>query len=150
DYTQSDGRAKNLQVVIVDLVGQSGFPRSIKSVELIEIDGVAIGHDHAVKHHGQAALSEARDLLYFSKNESSFRNKYMLPVLAIDGVCDHRLHRPGEVAVQSIHQYGVDGCTFKQRIRLAESGVDVDFNRVLRGVVLRQSILRRDTVRSGT
>src|SRR5208282_4485117 len=56
NHTQSDRGAENLKVMIVDLVFQPFLSDLIETLKLIEIDGVAVWHNQAVKNHGHPAL----------------------------------------------------------------------------------------------
>jgi hypothetical protein len=39
-----DGGIEDFEIVVVDLIPESGVAHRIETVELVEIDGVAIGH----------------------------------------------------------------------------------------------------------
>src|SRR5258708_8853487 len=75
----------------------------------------------------------------------------MLRVLAEDGIGDHRFNRAGEIAIQAIDQYGVDGGPFKNGIGLTLGRVEVDLSGplgswlsgLLRSVRLRRPGLAR-------
>ncbi len=47
DDAECDRRAEDFEVVVVGLILQPGIADLIETVELVEIDGVAIGHDEA-------------------------------------------------------------------------------------------------------
>ena len=135
---------KICEIVVVDLIFQAGLAHLIETVELVEIDGVPIRHQHPVEGDGEALLSEAGDLLRIAKNERAFRDKHMLAVLAVNGIGDHDLDRPGELAVEPIDQRGVDSCSLEEHKGLAVRGVDVHLRRALlpvRGSGLRSRSL---------
>src|SRR5580704_3616255 len=61
NHTQSYRGTKDLEVVIVDLIFQSFLSDLIQTLELVEIDGVAVWHKQTVKNHGHSPLlAEAR------------------------------------------------------------------------------------------
>jgi len=72
NHTQSDRGAENLKVMIVDLVFQPFLSDLIETLELVEIDGVTIRHNQAVKNHGHPALlAEARPLQSSSPRQNN-------------------------------------------------------------------------------
>ncbi len=99
--------------MVVHLVGEAGGPGLIETVELVEIDGITIGHEHAMETDGQPPLAETRDLLDIAQQKSASGNQHMLSVLAIHGVGDHDFHRPGEIADQPVEQRGIENRAFK-------------------------------------
>ena len=89
NHTQSDRGAENLKVMIVDLVFQPFLSDLIETLELVEIDGVTIRHNQAVKNHGHPALlAEARrsNLLRLAQNNRSLRNDHVLMIVGIQRI----------------------------------------------------------------
>ena len=80
--------------MVVDLVLHAGLADLVETVKLVEIDGVAIRHQHAVEGDGKALLAEAGDLLRIAEDERAFRDQNMLAVLAVDGIRDHHFDWP--------------------------------------------------------
>jgi hypothetical protein len=119
--------------VIVDLILEAGGSGLIETVELVEIDGVSIGHQQAMEGDGEAFLAETTHLLRLTQNERAFRDEKMLSVLAVDRIRDHHLQRPGKLPVQTIDQNRVNGRALEDDIRLAVRGVDVHLRRTLVG-----------------
>src|ERR1700729_1546249 len=52
NHPQSDRRAENLNVVVVDLILEPFLSNLIEALEPVEIDGVAVRHNQTVKNHG--------------------------------------------------------------------------------------------------
>jgi len=92
------------------------------TVELVEIDRVAVGHNQAVKDDGHPPLlAESRrpDLLCFAKDDRSFWDDDVLAVVRIQGIRDKDLDGAGGVAVQAIHQHCVEDRALVYEIGLA-------------------------------
>jgi hypothetical protein len=53
--------------VVVDLVPQAGVADLVESLELVEADGIPVGHEHAMEDDGQACLAEGVHLLGFTE-----------------------------------------------------------------------------------
>ena len=129
--------------MVVDLIFQTGFAHLIETVELVEIDGIPIRHQHPVEDDGKALLAEAGDFLRIAQNESALRDKHMLAVLAVDRIGHHDFDRPGKLAIETVHQGCVDGRTLEEHIGLALGGVDVHLRRTLTHCALRSRTLLR-------
>jgi hypothetical protein len=89
NHTQSYRGTEDLEVVVVDLIFQSFLSDLIQTLELVEIDGVAVWHDQAVKNDGHAALlAEAggSNLLCFAQNNRSLGDDHVLVVVRIQRV----------------------------------------------------------------
>src|SRR2546422_6435520 len=56
NHSQSYRGAKNLKVVVIDLVLQTFLSDLIEALELVEIDGITVRHNQAVKNHGHPPL----------------------------------------------------------------------------------------------
>jgi hypothetical protein len=118
--------------VIVYLVLQPFLPNLVETVELVEVNRVAVRHNHAVEGDGHTALlSESRhtDLLGLPQHDRSVRDKDMLVVVRVDGIRDKHLDRANGIAVQTIHQNRIQRHAFIDDVRLARCGVDVDLRR---------------------
>ena len=77
------------KVVVVDLVFQPFLADLVETVKLVEIDGVTVGHNQAVKYDGHPPLlAEARrsDLLCFAQHDRSFGDDDVLMVVRIQGI----------------------------------------------------------------
>src|SRR5258708_26095705 len=133
DNAQRNRSSEYLDIVVVDLVLEAGGSGLIETVELVEIDGVAVWHQQTVKGDGEALLAEAGNLLHLAEDESAFGDQQVLPVLTVDGVGDHYLQRPGELTIKTVDQYRVDSRALKDDIGLAVCGVDVHLRRTLVG-----------------
>ncbi len=106
----------------------------VEAVELVEIDGVAIGHNQAVKCNGHAPLlAEARrsNLLGFAQNHRSLGDDDVLMIMRIQGIRDKDFDWPYGVSVQAIHQNGVENRAFVDEIRLTDGRINVRFQRPL-------------------
>src|SRR5260370_4072520 len=53
DDAKSNGRAEDLEVVMVDLVFQASFADLVEAVELVKIHGVTVRHNQPVENHSQ-------------------------------------------------------------------------------------------------
>ena len=113
DEAEGDGSTKDLEVVVVDLILEAGRARLIETMKLIEVDTIAIGHEQAVKDHGEPALSKTIDGFDLAEHKTTLRNEDVLSIVGIDGVRNHDLHRTGEVPIQAVDQGGFDYGSFK-------------------------------------
>ena len=109
DDAEGNRRAEDLDIVIVHLVLEAGGPRLIETVELVEVDGVAIRHQQAMKGDGEALLAEAGNLLRIAEDECALGDQHVLAVLAVDRIGDHDFDRSGKFAVEPVNQHSVDG-----------------------------------------
>src|SRR5579885_158190 len=100
--------AKDLHVVVVDLIVQGGGAKLVKSFELVEIDRIPVRHDKAVKEHGEPLLAEGADLIGFAQNLRARRKQDVLPVGGIDIVGDKTVDGAGETPIEPVHEHGVD------------------------------------------
>ena len=88
-HTQSYRGTEDLEVVVVDLIFQSFLSDLIQTLELVEIDGVAVWHNHAVKNDGHSTLlAEARrsNLLCLPQNNRSLGNDDVLVIVRIQRI----------------------------------------------------------------
>jgi hypothetical protein len=75
--------------MVVDLIFQAFFADLVEAVELVEIDGVTIRHNQAVKGDGHAPLlAKARrsNLLRFAQHHRSLGDNDVLVVVRIQGI----------------------------------------------------------------
>ena len=59
--------SEDAEIVVVDLIPQPGVADLVESLELIEADGISVGHEHAMEHDGQTCLAEGVHLFRFSQ-----------------------------------------------------------------------------------
>src|SRR4051812_4230394 len=52
DQANGRGRAERGQIVLIDLVAQSGIANLVESQELVEAVAPTVGHEQAMKGHG--------------------------------------------------------------------------------------------------
>ena len=89
DYAQSNRGTEDLKVVVVDLVFQPFFSDLIEALELVEINGIPVRHNQAVKDHGHSPLlAKARgsNLLCFAQDNGSFGNDDVLMIVRIQRI----------------------------------------------------------------
>lgn len=144
DNTQGNRCSEYFEIMVVDLVLQSFGSGLIESLELVEINRVAIRHDHSVKHNGHAALlpkSCRSDLSGFAEHDGAFRDQHVLAVVRVDRVGNEHFHRSRRVAIEPIHQNCIQRCSLIDHIWFSRCRVNVDFRFML--------VLRRGTGRSG-
>src|SRR6266849_781718 len=104
DDAKSNGRAEDLEVVMVDLVFQAVLTDLVEAVKLVEIHGVTVRHNQPVEDHRQPALAETLHFAVFAQSKGSFGNQDVLAVMGISRVRDHDLDRPREIAIKAIDQ----------------------------------------------
>src|SRR5260370_817192 len=51
--TDGQRHPKDAEVMVVDLIPQPGVADLVEALELIEVDGIPVGHEHALGHDGQ-------------------------------------------------------------------------------------------------
>ena len=76
DGSESADRERNTEdaeIVVIDLVPQAGVADLVEPLELVEADGIAVGHEHAMEHDGQTRLAEGVDFLGFPEKLSNLR-----------------------------------------------------------------------------
>ena len=108
--------------MVVDLILQALLTDLIKALKLIEIDGIAIRHNHAVKFDSQAALlteTIGPDLPRFPQHDRSFRDEDVLMIMRVHRIRNKHLDWPHRIAVKSVHQNGIHGCPFIDDVGLA-------------------------------
>src|ERR1700687_829858 len=54
--------AEDAQVMVVDLIAETRIASLIEPYELVEVDGVAVGHKHPVEDNGKPHLAKGFDL----------------------------------------------------------------------------------------
>ena len=54
--------------MVIDLVPQPGVAGLVEPLELVEADGIAVGHEQPMEHNGQTRLAERVDLLRFTES----------------------------------------------------------------------------------
>src|SRR6266849_9317613 len=69
DDAKSNGRAEDLEVVMVDLVFQASFTDLVQAVKLVEIHGVTVRHNQPVENHRQPALAETLHFAGFAQSK---------------------------------------------------------------------------------
>jgi hypothetical protein len=89
NHTQSDRSTEDFKVVVVHLVLQPFLSDLVEAVELVEIDGVTVRHNQAVKNDGHSPLlAEARrsNLLRFAQDNCSLGDDDVLVVMRIQRI----------------------------------------------------------------
>ena len=76
--------SEDAEIVVVDLIPQPRIADLIEPLELIEADGIAIGHEQAMEHDGQTCLAEGVHLLGFTEQFGACGNQQVLAVVRID------------------------------------------------------------------
>ena len=114
--------AEDLEVVVVDLIFQALLADLVEAVELVEVDGISVRHNHAVEDNGHAALlaeTGGADLLGLAQHDRSLGDEDVLVVVRVDRIRYEHLHRAGGIAVKPIHQHRVQRRSLIDHIRLA-------------------------------
>src|ERR1700691_1296624 len=109
--------------MIVDLVFQPFLSDLIETLELVEIDGVTIRHNQAVKNDGHPALlAEARrsNLLCFAQNNRSLGNDHVLMIVRIQRILDKNFDRSNGISIQTIHENSVENGALVDEIGLTD------------------------------
>jgi hypothetical protein len=68
DCSHCDGYTEDLQVMMVDLIFQSGLADLVQAMKLIQIDRVSVRHDEPMEGNGQAGLAKALNPLRFTQS----------------------------------------------------------------------------------
>jgi len=88
DKTQRDRCAKDLEIVIIDLVLCPFLADLVETVKLVEVHAVAVGHDEAVENHGNAALlaeASSPNFLCLTESDGAIGDEHMLAIMGIEG-----------------------------------------------------------------
>jgi hypothetical protein len=72
--------------MMVHLIAQTRLPDLTQALKLIEVHGIAVRHDEAVKEDRQPFLSERLDFTDFAQNTASLRNKEMASVVGVQAL----------------------------------------------------------------
>ncbi len=134
DNAESDGRAEDLEVMIVYLVLRPLLADLIQAVKLIKVHAVAVRHDETVEDNGHAPLlaeAGSSDLFRFAENHCALWDEHMLAVVRIQGIRYQHLYRACGVPIQAIHQNRVKDSTLIDEIGLPRGGIDVCLDRAL-------------------
>ena len=118
DRADGERSAEDAQVVVVDLVAETGVADLVESLKTVEARRVAVRHDQAMKGDGEPRLAEGFDLAGFAEELGSRRNQKMLTVVGIDVVGEKTLDGPGELPVETIDENGFEYGSFKQNVGL--------------------------------
>ena len=102
--------SKDLHVVVIDLVTQSGFADLVHALKLIQRHGVPVRHDEPVKHDGEPVLAEVGNALYLAQCTGTLRNEQVLAIAGINVCSQHAIDGTGKGTIQAIGQN-----TFKDR-----------------------------------
>src|ERR1039458_7969512 len=89
NHAQSYRGAEDLKVVVVYLILQPFLSDLVEAAELVEIDGVTIRHNQAVKGHSHPPLlAEAcrSNLLCFAQNNCALGNDDVLTIMRIQRI----------------------------------------------------------------
>src|SRR6266850_2785011 len=116
DGADGERYAEDLQVVMIHLITQAGFPDLIQALELIKIDGITVRHDEAVEENREAFLPKTFDLANFSERSTPLRNQKVLTVTGIKVGGDHAVDGAGKTAVQPVGQNGFQHRTLEYPI----------------------------------
>ena len=79
--------------MVVDLVAKTGVTDLVHPFELIETDGIPIGHDEPMKRDGESRLTEGVHALRFSQDLCAGRNQNVLAVVRVEVVGNEALDR---------------------------------------------------------
>src|SRR5215469_14117868 len=94
------------EIVVVDLVLESGLANLIESLKLVKVNRVAVRHNHAVEDNGHTPLlaeTSCADLARFSEHDCAFRYQDVLMIVRVDGSGYHHLYRSCSISVKAIH-----------------------------------------------
>jgi len=118
EETEGDRNPKDLEVVVVDLVLKASVTELVEALELVEVNGISIGHDETMERYGHARLAKALD---GRRSSDAFRagwNEDTLPIVRVNVIGHHGDDRASESAIQAIHKGGIDYRAFKQGVFL--------------------------------
>ena len=123
-----------MEIVIVHFIFQALFANLVKAMKLVQVNGVAVRHNHPVEDNGHAALlakSRGTDLAGLPQHNRPIWDEHMLVIVRVNGIGDQYLDRADSIAVQPIHQNSVHRQPLINHIRLSRSRVDIDFGAML-------------------
>ncbi len=81
--TDGERRAKDASVMVVNAVTEAGIAGLVETFELVEANGVTVGHDETVKEHGETGIAEDLHLSSFPENSGARGKEQMLAVMRI-------------------------------------------------------------------
>src|SRR5258708_26500610 len=113
-------------------------------MELIEVNRVAVRHDHPVEDDRQTALlteSARTDLARLTQHDGSIWDEYMLSIVRVHGARNQDLNRTNRVAVESIHENRIHSQPLIDDIWLAYRRVDIDLAPLLSGRLVERATL---------
>ena len=73
-YSHSERRSEDFEVVVIHFVAQTCIADLIQTLELVEVDGIAVRHDQPVKRNGKASLAECVHGFRLAEDLSPGRN----------------------------------------------------------------------------
>src|SRR5215475_582132 len=106
DRADSERSAKDFEVVMVDQVPDSGFTYLVEASKLVEIKGVTIGHQAAMKGYEEALLIHRIDGRDRAETTGPLWNDKRLVVVGIDIGGEHGVDGAGESSVDAVGEDG--------------------------------------------
>src|SRR5262249_31270185 len=96
--------AKDAGVVVVHLITQPGVADLIEALELVETDGISVGHDQTVKGHGKSRLAECFHSSCLAEDLAASRNQHALAVVGIDVIRQQTFNGTRHSPVETVHK----------------------------------------------
>src|SRR5580700_4014671 len=130
NHAQGYRSTEDLKVVVVYLILHPFLSDLIETLELVEVDGVAVRHNQAVKHDGHPALlAKARrsDLLSLAQHDRPFGNDDVLMIVRIQRVGDKGFNRTCSISIQPIHKNGVENRSLVDEVGLTCGQIEICF-----------------------
>ena len=106
----------------VDVVAQGA--NGIEAVELIEIHGITIRHNHAVESDEEAFLVDASHGSNVAQQPRAFRDQQMRSAVRINIGCHHRDNRPDSCSREPVHEDRFDDRVFHQPVQFPERRIE--------------------------
>ena len=106
ERTDGERNTEDAEIVVIDLVPQTGVADLVESLELIEADGIAVGHQDAMEDDRETRLAEGVDFLGFTKQLRACGNEQMLAVVRVNVRREQALDGAGKAPIEAIDQNG--------------------------------------------
>ena len=119
DRADGERDAEDAEVVVVDLVAQTGVADLVEPLKMVEACGKSVGHYHAMEGDGETGLAEGLDLAGLAKQFGPGWNQKMLPVVGVNIARQKAFDGSSELAVEPVDENGFEYGSFKKNVGFA-------------------------------
>src|ERR1700723_2799732 len=116
ESADGERNTKDAEVVVVDLIPQTGVADLIESGEPVETGGVTVRHNHAVENDCETGLTGVLDLARFTEEFCSGGQEEMLAVVGIDIGREKAFDRSCKLSFETVDENRFKNGPFKHNV----------------------------------